>query len=143
MNRVGKPSVLAGLFMTVVAVSACSQPVSVPAEGAIHIEELPSGLKSLTLSARAAERLGIQMAEVEDRGAEIIVPYASLIYDAQGATWVYVETEPLSFARASIAVESIEGEEAVITDGPTAGTRVVIVGAAELYGAETGVGGGH
>ena len=66
-----------------------------------------------------------------------------MIYDAQGATWTYVAIEPLSFERQLIVVESISGDEAILADGPAAGTPVVIVGAAELYGAETGVGGGH
>ena len=134
--------VLSGLVTGLTAVG-CSQPVAAPAEEAIHIEELDSGLKALTLSAKAAERLGIETAEVEDRDTEKVVPYASVIYDAQGATWAYVATEALTFERAPIVVESITGDEAILTDGPDAGTPVVIVGAAELYGAETGVGGGH
>jgi len=124
-------------------VAGCSDPVMPPSEEAIHIEELESGLKNLTLSAKAAERLGIETAAVEDAGAQTVVPYASVIYDAQGATWAYVAIEPLSFERESIVVESISGDEALLAVGPPAGTPVVIVGAAELYGAETGVGGGH
>lgn len=124
-------------------VAGCSEPAEAPTEEAIHIQDLESGLSSLTLSAKAAERLGVQTAEVEDRGAEKVVPYAAVIYDSQGATWAYVATDHLVFERASIAVESITGDDAILTDGPPAGTPVVIVGAAELFGAETGVGGGH
>ncbi|MGH2380058.1 MAG: hypothetical protein ACRDG7_02420 [Candidatus Limnocylindria bacterium] len=135
--------VFIGLVIASLMLTGCSDPAEAPADEAIHIEELESGLSSLTLSAKAAERLGVQTTEVEDRGAQKVVPYASVIYDAQGATWAYVATEQLSFERASIVVELITGDEAILTDGPPAGTPVVIVGAAELYGAETGVGGGH
>ncbi len=135
--------VLIGALVTGIMVAGCSDPAEPPSEEAIHIEELESGLKTLTLSPNAAERLGIETADVEDSGAQTVVPYASVIYDASGATWAYVAIEPLSFERESIVVESISGDEAIITDGPPAGTPVVIVGAAELYGAETGVGGGH
>lgn len=135
--------VLVGLLIGGLVVTGCSEPAESPPEAAIHIEELESGLKTLTLSANAAERLGVQTADVEDRGAQKVVPYASVIYDAQGATWAYVAIEQLTFERASIVVESITGDEAILTIGPPAGTPVVIVGAAELYGAETGVGGGH
>jgi hypothetical protein len=136
--------VLVGALVTGIIVAGCSVPAEAPpSEEAIHIEELDSGLKTLTLSPKAAERLGIETAEVEDSGAQTVVPYASVIYDAQGATWTYVAIEPLSFERQLIVVESISGDEAILADGPAAGTPVVIVGAAELYGAETGVGGGH
>jgi hypothetical protein len=135
--------VLIGALLPGLVVAGCSELAEPPAEEVIHIEELESGLKTLTLSARAAERLGIETADVEDAGTQTVVPYASVIYDAQGATWAYVAIEPLSFERESIVVESISGEDALLADGPPAGTPVVIVGAAELYGAETGVDGGH
>jgi hypothetical protein len=135
--------VLIGALLAGLTVAGCSDPAEPSSEAAIHIEELESGLKTLTLSAKAAERLGIETADVEDAGAQTVVPYASVIYDAQGATWAYVAIEPLRFERESIVVESISDDEAVLTDGPPAGTPVVVVGAAELYGAETGVGGGH
>jgi hypothetical protein len=134
---------LIGAILTGLVVAGCSEPPASPAEEAIHIEELDSGLKKLTLSAEAAERLGVETAAVQDLGAQKVVPYASVIYDAEGATWAYVMVEPLSFERAPIVVESILGDEAILTDGPPADTPVVIVGGAELFGAETGVGGGH
>ena len=68
-----------------------------------------------------------------------IVPYAAVIYDAKGATWVYTNPEPLAFVRESISVDYIKGDLAFLTEGPSSGTNVVTVGGAELYGAETGV----
>lgn len=143
MKRNNRHGLGLGLFIVVICVSACGRPPAPSAEEAIKIEEQGSGLKTLTLTAKSAERLGIQTASVEDRGSEIVVPYASVIYDADGGTWAYVAVQPLTFERAAIVIESIDGEEALLADGPPTGTPVVIVGAAELYGAETGVGGGH
>lgn len=68
-----------------------------------------------------------------------VVPYAAVIYGLQGETWVYTNPEPLVFVRDPILVDYVEGDVAVLLDGPTAGTAVVTVGGAELYGAETGV----
>lgn len=136
--------VLAGLAIVGLLLAGCGQaPASADKEEAIHIEELSSGLKSLTLSAKAAERLGVETAPVTEAGATMTIPYAAIIYDAQGATWAYVNTEPLVYTRASVVVDEIEGDTAVITEGPASGTPVVTTGAAELYGAEIGVGGGH
>jgi hypothetical protein len=69
-----------------------------------------------------------------------IVPYAALIYDTEGNTFVYLkETNALSFVRHSVTVDFIEGDLAYLTEGPAVNSEVVTVGVAELYGTETGV----
>lgn len=124
--------------------AACTQAsTSAPKAVAITIEEQQSGLKQLTLSARAAERLGVETAPVGASGSTRTVPYAAVIYDAQGATWSYVNTAPLVYLREGITIDRIEGDTAILSAGPAEGTAVVTTGAAELYGAEIGVGGGR
>jgi outer membrane murein-binding lipoprotein Lpp len=136
--------ILIGLVVAGLVVAGCgSKPTSDEKEAAITIEELDSGLAKLTLSAKAAERLGVETAEVRDQGSQKVIPYAAVIYDAQGATWAYATADSLTFERAPIVIETITGEDAILSDGPDAGTVVLTTGAAELYGAETGVGGGH
>lgn len=135
---------LVGLAAAAIALGACqSGGTSEPKVEAITIEEQDSGLKVLTLSEKAAERLGVAVAPVSGSGASTLIPYAAVVYDAEGQTWAYVNNEPLVYMRAPITVQKIEGDVAVISDGPPPGTPVVTVGAAELYGAEIGVGGGH
>lgn len=126
--------------------SGCAQaPSSAAKEEAVRVEELDNGRSRVTLSARAAQRLGVETVEVREEGGRTVIPYAAVLYDAEGATWAYVASpaESLSFQRAPITVEEIRAEDAVLSSGPPAGTPVVIVGVAELYGAEIGVGGGH
>lgn len=143
MKRIGSSSVI-GLLVVGALIAGCGQPaVAAPKEEAIRIEKHESGPATITLSAKAAERLNVQMGEVRGQGARKTIPYAAVIYDAQGATWAYTATGSLIYERASITVDRIAGDEAFLTDGPPSGTAVVILGAAELYGAETGVGGGH
>ena len=69
-----------------------------------------------------------------------VIPYSAVIYDLTGDTWVYTSPEPLTFVRQPVTVDYIEGDTAVLVDGPDAGTLVATVGVAELYGADTGVG---
>ena len=57
----------------------------------------------------------------------------------EGGTWVFTEPEPNSFLRRRVTVREIAGDEAVLSDGPEAGTEVVTVATAELYGAEEGL----
>jgi len=136
-------------FFVIVAVAAVAlggcgaSTTSESGAAAITIEEQDSGLKILTLSAKAAERLGVATAPVAGSGAQLSIPYAAVVYDADGQTWAYVNDEPLVYTRAAITVEEIEGDVARISAGPASGTPVVTTGAAELYGAEIGVGGGH
>lgn len=69
-----------------------------------------------------------------------VIPYAALIYDAHGGTWVYTkDPDALAFVRYEVSVDFIEGDLVVLIEGPPAGTEVVTVGGQELFGAETGV----
>ena len=110
-----------------------------------HVEPIEgSELSRVTLSERAAQRLGIETAEVSSE--EIagtprqIIPYGAVIYDSSGATWTYTSPEPLTFVRHPITINAIDGDQAVLSEGPEDGTTVVSVGAAELYGTEYKVG---
>jgi hypothetical protein len=97
------------------------------------------------LSSRAVERLGIATTPVRTsqssgRLARTVIPYDAVLYDTSGRSFAYTNPEPLVYVRAQVAIESIAGEDAVLRAGPPVGTEVVTVGAAELFGAEFGVG---
>jgi hypothetical protein len=106
-------------------------------------------LSKVTLTLRAAERLGIQTAQVRDAqvparkgksAARKVIPYSAVLYDEQGDTWTFTSPQPLTYVRQKLSVDYIQGDEALLVDGPPAGTTVVTVGAPELLGAEFGVG---
>jgi hypothetical protein len=112
-----------------------------------HVEHVEgSEISKITLTEKAMERLAIATAPVQEaivkRAASPrrVVPYAAVLYDAHGDTWVYTSPETRTFLRHPIGVEYIEGDLAVLTDGPPTGTPVVTVGAAELFGAEFEIG---
>lgn len=69
-----------------------------------------------------------------------IIPYSAVAYDVEGRTWSYTSPKPLTFVRHPITVDYIDGDLAVLSEGPPPGTAVVMVGVAELLGAELGVG---
>ena len=103
------------------------------------------GLYRVTLTARAAERIGIETAEVgagvEARRAQRVVPFSAVIYQPDGGTWTYTSPEPLVYLRQAITVETVDEGLAFLSEGPPTGTVVVTVGAAELLGVESGIGG--
>ena len=125
---------------TAAGTTAKSQPYE------IGENDATTGIASVTLTEKAAERTGIETAAVTEAGAvregssgTLAVPYSSLWYDAKGAAFVYVVTAPLSYVRAPITVDYVEGDQAILSAGPEAGTEIVTQGVAELYGAETGL----
>ena len=61
-----------------------------------------------------------------------------MVADANGNTWVYTNPEPLAFVRHHIAIDFIDGDEAVLLDGPPPGTPVVTVGSTMLAPDHTG-----
>ncbi len=116
-------------------------------EAPAHVEHVAgSEISRVTLTAKAMERLDVQAAEVRmalaPRSGMLrkIVPYAAVLYDPNGGTWVYSVPEPNTFVRAEIVVDYIEGDVAVLTEGPPVGTKVVTVGGMELFGTEFEVG---
>ena len=118
-------------------------PSSDPPGRVEHVEG--TNVDRVVLTAAAADRLAIATQPV--REAQIagttrrVIPYAAVLYDPNGDTWTYTNPEPLVFVRQQITVLSIQGDQAVLADGPAPGTPVVTVGAPELYGTEFGVSG--
>jgi hypothetical protein len=104
----------------------------------------PQGVRVVTFTEDAAHRVGLQTSRVTARGQDRVIPYAALIYDKQGKSWVYEVTEPLTYLRVSVVVKGEASEDRMIlSSGPPAGTEVVTVGATEVYGAELGMDGNH
>ena len=86
------------------------------------------------------QRLMVELPLKGDEGPQLVVPVASLLYDLNGETWIYISPEPLQFLRVPVVVDYIKDDMVVLVAGPPVGTKVAIVGVAELHGADTGVG---
>lgn len=110
-----------------------------PSVAAATVEKVGPSLSRVVLTDKAVGRLGLTTANVsKGTGGALEIPYAALIYDAAGKTWVYTSPEPRTYIRAAVNVNRITGNRVELKAGPPAGTAVVIVGAAELFGAEFG-----
>jgi hypothetical protein len=147
MSRTNRWTAVVPIVACCVAVGGC-KPKGVKASETIKPAQVVSIegtlLHRVTLTSRASERLDIQLAQVEDvvmGGAKRkVVPYGAVLYDAKGDTWVYTSPEALVFVRQAIAIDYINGDRAVLSSGPATGTKIVTVGAAELFGAEFEIG---
>ncbi len=135
------------LVVTGLSLSACSEVETEAASGYEPAKLEPVGpgddRKRVTFTAEAARRTGLRTAPVRRSGEHTIVPYAALVYDQEGKTYVYTSRGRFSFVRQEVAVDRIEGNRVLVVDGPAVGTEVVTVGTAEVYGTELEIAGGH
>lgn len=139
-------AIVALLGLLIAACAPASSGGAAATDPPVVVEENEeTGLKTLSLSARAAERLGIATGAVTAApdGDGLAVPYDAVLYDQHGETWTYTSPQDRVFVRAPIVVEAIADGLAVLSDGPPVGTSVVTTGTAFLWGVESGVGGGH
>lgn len=90
----------------------------------------------LGLDARRQVLVAFTLTEAQ----RMTIPSTALFYDAGGAAWVFVNPEPLVYMRHAVAVDFVQQDWAVLTDGPPAGTAVVTRGAMLLLGTEFGMG---
>ena len=138
-------AVLACLTLTATAtLTGCSSSsTGAEPQPAVTLTAVPGTDRfEVTLSEQAQERLGIATAPAGQQGTSTTVPYAAVIYDNEGHTWVYTPaTAAHTFRRTAITVSSIDGDTVVLSDGLTTGTPVVVVGSPELLGAEAQIAG--
>ena len=139
MNKSIRWLVLTVILLSLL-LSACG-PGLPPEEGPKPVTLEPiagTDLNRLTLTEKAAERLGLETAPVQVNSAkQMVIPYAALLYDSSGNTWVYLNVAPLVYVRQAIVVDFIKGDEAVLSEGLEDDAVVVTLGATELYGSET------
>lgn len=86
---------------------------------------------------RPGQRVGATMT-LKSEAKSLTVPWSAVIHDIHGGTWVYEETGLREYVRRRVSVRRVVEETAVLAVGPAAGARVVVAGAAELFGTETG-----
>jgi hypothetical protein len=133
---------LAGLLLVAAAVplAGCTEVETESATGYEPSKLEPvkgeDDLQRVTFTEEGARRVDLQTAPVRRSARHTVVPYASLIYDPEGKTFVYTSPKPLEYLREQVEVDRIEGDRVLVSDGPPVGTRVVTVGAAEVYGTE-------
>lgn len=136
----GLAPVALALVVAALALAGCTE---VEPESAAEYE--PSKLESIggaggsqrvSFTAEGARRIGLRTAAVRRGGKRQVVPYAALLYDTEGKTYVYTSPKPLQYVRDEVTVTRIADDRVLVSGGPPPGTRIVTVGATEVYGTE-------
>lgn len=118
-----------------------AKPVTAPpsADPSTAAVDLYFAAANQSQSFRPGQRVGVRLA-LRGEESTLVVPRAALLHDAYGGTWVYEVREPRVYVRRRVSVVDMVDAVAVLDQGPAPGTRVVTVGAAELFGTEFGAG---
>jgi RND family efflux transporter MFP subunit len=87
---------------------------------------------------RPGQRVSVSIA-LQSEGEQLSVPWAAVLHDVYGGTWVYESLGEFAYARRRVEVLDVVDGMAVLRRGPEPGTPVVVVGAAELYSTEFGI----
>ena len=140
MKRTGR-WIVPVLLVGGLALGACGKAKeAAPADPPAQVEQIVvagSRHQGVRLTEQAAKRLDVQTAPVAaGAGGKLVIPAAAVEYNNDGSTFVYTNPESLAYVQQAITVDSINGDQAVLSTGPAAGTQVVTVGAAELLGVE-------
>lgn len=140
-----KKCAIAAMLGTVLVVSGCKQDKIEEKYHPARLEESDQkGIMRVILEPKAVERIGLQTAQVVEQAVTVagrtatrkVVPYGAIMYDTKGDTWTFTNPEPFVFVRHKVVVENIEGDQVILSEGPSTGTTIVTVGATELMGAE-------
>jgi hypothetical protein len=113
-------------------------------EGPAKVEPIKgTDVARVTLTPEATRRLGVETAPVRRAGvggrARLVIPYAAVLYDAEGNAFAFTSPQPRVFVRRPLKIDYIRDGRAVLKSGPRPGTPVVTVASAELLGTEYGV----
>ena len=125
------------IIVTALGLAACGSGQNAAQEiDPYRLEDIEgSDLQRVILTEKAVERIGVETVSITG----LVVPYSAVIYDVEGNAWVYTNPKPLTFVRARVIIDRIEGDQAFLLEGTQTDAPIVTVGAAEIYGAETGV----
>ena len=147
-TRCGKalPAVL--VVIAALSASACKEVEEESAAGyepatLSPIKGRSEDYKRVTFTKEGAARVDLHTGTVSRAEGHKVIPYEALIYNDEAKTFVYTTSKPLSYERVPITVDRIEDDRVLLSKGPAVGTKVVTVGATEVYGAELDIAGSH
>lgn len=145
MTRGRSCGIAAMLVASGLALAGCggsAEGADVAPPQAASVRSLGEGVPGVvTLVEAAALRLDVRTGSVAGDPTGLTVPYSAIVYQPDGSSWVFVQTDRLTYQRAPVTISGITGDQARLASGPQPGTQVVTQGAAELVGVETGIDG--
>jgi RND family efflux transporter MFP subunit len=116
-------------------------PVAAPpsADAAAATVDLYFAVANADLWLRPGQKVSVTL-PLRGEARSLSIPSSAVLYDIHGGSWVYEEIAPRKFARRRVEVARMTAGLALVARGLQPGAKVVSTGAAELFGAEFGMG---
>jgi hypothetical protein len=126
------------LLASALALGACSEVESNLRENQPYKVEPIEGtdIQRVTMEDATAALLPVELASVRQEGKRKVVPHDAVIYNPDGGAYVYTKPKAQTYIRAPIEITRVNGNSAVLSEGPPAGTEIVTTGSAELLATE-------
>lgn len=112
-----------------------TSPTADPLTSSAH---LYYALQNAQSAFRPAERVSISLNTVNKQQKMLTIPWSAVVFDIHGGSWVYTQKSNTLFERKRVFFDHINGGNAVMSEGPAEGSKIVVSGALELFGVETG-----
>lgn len=118
-----------------------AKPVNAPptADPAAATADLYFALPNTNNSLRPGQRVGVTLTTQKPESG-LAIPWAAVVHDIQGGTWVYENTAPQTYVRRLVEVQRVANGIALLARAPATGTKIVTTGAAELFSTEFSTG---
>ena len=87
---------------------------------------------------RPAERVSVSLNTFNNKQTILTIPWSAVVFDIHGGSWVYTQKSSTTFERKRVFLERVSSGNAVMSEGPAVGSKIVVNGALELFGVETG-----
>ena len=121
-----------------VLLAACDEVPSNLREAQPYTVEGPedAAIKRVKMADATAALLPVELTSVRREGERKVVPHDAVIYNPDGDSFVYTKPDAETYVRAPIEITRVQGNTAVLSEGPKAGTTIVTTGSAELLATE-------
>jgi hypothetical protein len=93
-------------------------------------------IKRVKMEDATAALLPVETVTVRRVGKRKVVPHSAVIYNPDGGAFVYTKPKAETYIREPIEIVRVDGDDAVLSDGPRSGTTIVTTGSAELLATE-------
>ncbi|MEK9825912.1 MAG: efflux RND transporter periplasmic adaptor subunit, partial [Methylotenera sp.] len=87
---------------------------------------------------RPAQRVSITLNTIGKSSKDLTIPWSAIVFDIHGGSWVYIQKSKNIYERNRVFLDHVTGSNAVMSQGPAEGSHIVVNGALELFGVETG-----
>lgn len=132
---------LAALAMAGFQITACQQKPDTPARiERARVEYSGQARQRVRLTAKKAEEYNLKTSPIREEQIagklRKVIPSAAVVHDEQGNAWVFTNPDSFVFVREPVHVDHLEGDLAILADGPSVGAAIVTSGAANLFSDE-------